>query len=435
MDPFTGEAAVEEARNGESRTAWEAGKARNWAGNVSFSAATVHRPESAEELASIVVSHERVKAVGSGYSFSTVADTGGALVRLDRMPKVIEVDGERNRVRVAAGVTFAELAPYLHGRGFALPNLGSLPHITIAGACATGTHGSGNGQPSIAADVCEVELVTSDGAHTRLDRSSPEFGGAVISLGALGIATHLTLDLVPAYDVEQYVWEGLSWEALVSEVEAIIACAYSVSVFTDWNRQHSIWVKRRVRDPLPDLAPTGALPADGPRHPLATMPADNCTPQEGLPGPWWERLPHFRADRLPSTGNELQSEYFVPLDRAGEALSAVHGLRDQIGPVLHLSELRTQAAEETWIGPGCGRESLAIHFTWKLDSAGVGRVLPAVETALEPFSPRPHWGKLFTIAPETLSARFPRWEDFRALRAALDPEGTFSNSLTNRYFG
>ncbi|RSS83600.1 FAD-binding protein [Streptomyces sp. WAC06614] len=435
MNPHTAAAAAGAAGSGGDRTTWQAGKARNWAGNVSFSASTVHRPQSVAELSTVVAGHRRVKAVGSGYSFSTVADTEGALVRLDRMPKVIEIDADRSRVRVAAGITFAELAPELHRLGFALQNLGSLPHITVAGACATGTHGSGNANPSIAAGVREVELVTADGSLARLDRSSPGFGGAVVSLGALGVATHLTLDLVPAYDVEQYVWEGLQWEDLLREVEAVTACAHSVSVFTDWHRGHSVWVKRRVHDPLPDLAFTGARPASGPRHPLAGLPAENCSPQEGVPGPWWERLPHFRADRLPSTGNELQSEYFVPLGRAREALSAVHALRDRIGPVLQLSELRTQAADEAWIGPGHGRDSLAVHFTWRLDVPGVLQVLPAVEAALAPFAPRPHWGKLFTVAPEALAARYPRWEDFRALRTALDPEGTFRNPLTDRYFG
>lgn len=435
MDLHAARTAAEGPENGRNKTTWEAGKARNWAGNVSFSAAAVHRPQSTAELAALVAGHGRVKAIGSGYSFSTVADTDGALIRLDRMPKVIEIDADRSRVRVAAGITFAELAPRLHERGFALRNLGSLPHITVAGACATGTHGSGNGNPSIAAGVREIELVTADGELTRFDRSSREFGGVVTSLGALGVVTHLTLDLVPTYDMEQYVWEGLHWDDLVREVQAVTACAYSVSIFTDWDAQHSVWAKRRASEPMPDLALAGARPADGPRHPLAGLPPDNCTPQEGLPGPWWERLPHFRADRLPSTGDELQSEYFVPLDRARDALDAVRGLRDTISPVLHLSELRTQAADDTWIGPGHGRDSLSLHFTWKHDVEGVTRLLPALEATLAPFAPRPHWGKLFDVAPELLAARYPRWEEFRALRTALDPDGAFHNSLTTRYFG
>ncbi|MFD7080017.1 FAD-binding protein [Streptomyces sp. NPDC059918] len=419
-------------RAGEDGTTWTAGKARNWAGNLSFHAASVHRPESVAELSTVVATHERVKAVGSGYSFSAVADTRGALVRLDRMPRTIEIDTVRSQVRVAAGITFAELAPHLHERGFALPNLGSLPHISVAGACATGTHGSGNGNRSIAAGARAVEFVVADGTLTRICSSSPRFDGVATSLGALGVATHLTFDLVPAYEVEQYVWEGLDWEGLVRDVDAITACAYSVSVFTDWYGYHSVWAKRRVGDPLPDLSFTGAHPADGPRHPLVGMATDNCTPQEGAPGAWWERLPHFRADRTPSVGEELQSEYFVPLDRARDALRAVRGLRERIGPLLHLSELRTQAGERTWLGHD--RDSLAIHFTWRADPVGVGRVLPAVEAALAPFSPRPHWGKLFDVAPERLAPRYPRWEEFRALRADLDPAGTFSNKLTDRYF-
>ncbi|MFB7055377.1 FAD-binding protein [Streptomyces vinaceus] len=428
MDMHTAEASLD-------RTAWAPGQVGNWAGNVSFCATSVHRPTSMEELGAVVAGHDRVKVVGRGYSFSTVADTAGALVRLDGMPKVVEVDAGRRQVRVAAGTTFTELGPYLHRQGFALPNLGSLPHVSVAGACATGTHGSGRGNPSIAAGVREVELVISDGKPIRLDRSSPGFGGSVTSLGALGIATHLTLDLVPAYDVEQYVWEGLGWPELVRDFDAITDCAYSVSVFTDWGGRHTVWVKRRVQDPLPDLSSTGAYPADGPRHPVAGMTVESCNAQQGAAGPWWERLPHLRADRLPGAGGELHSEYFVPLDRAREALEAVRGLRDVIGPVLRGSELRTQASEETWLSPGHGRDSLAIHFTWRADADGVGRVIPALELALAPFAPRPHWGGLFAMKPEQLAASYPRWEDFQALRAALDPAGVFRNAFTTRHFG
>ncbi|MFF3019101.1 FAD-binding protein [Streptomyces sp. NPDC057939] len=406
----------------------------NWAGNVVFAARDVRRPPSVSALRRLVAESRRCRAVGGAYSFSRVADTPGTLIALDRLPPVADVDTRRRTVRVSAGMSFTDLNPRLHRYGLALPNLASLPHVSVAGACATGTHGSGNGNGCIASGVVETEIVTADGSLVTVPAGAPEAGAAALSVGALGVVTHVTLGLVPAFDVEQYVWEGLSWEALVAHFTEITGAAYSVSVFTDWGRSNSVWIKRRTDDPRPDLAWTGAVPASRDRHPLAGLSPRDCTEQCGRPGPSHQRLPHFRPGALPDHGDELQSEYFVPLTRAKQALEAVGSLRAELRPVLRLSELRTLAGDDCWIGPGHGRAGLAVHFTWRNDPQGVARVLPEVERVLAPYDARPHWGKLFRTDPEVLARSYPRWADFVELRDRWDPAGTFDNDFTDRCF-
>ncbi|GAB2572266.1 alditol oxidase [Streptomyces capparidis] len=412
-----------------------AARLTNWAGNVEFSARHMHRPESLDRLRELVASGARVRALGSGHSFNRIADTPGTLIRLDRLPPAVEVDAAAGTVRVGAGTTFAELCAVLRRHGVALANLPSTPHFTVAGACATGTHGSGNGNPTLAAAVRGVELVTADGGTAVVERGAAEFDGAVTSLGALGVVTALTLDVVPGYEVEQYVYEDLPWQVLTERFEELFGAAYSVSAFTDWTAGVRLWVKRRTADPRPDLAGTGARPADGPRHPVPGMPVANATEQSGVPGPWDERLPHFRAGFVPSVGAELQSEYFVARADAGEAVKALRELGPVVSPVLLVSEIRTVAADACWLSPSHGRDSVAFHFTWVPDVAAVEPVLERIEQALAPFGPRPHWGKLSRTAPGALAASYARWEDFRELVRRFDPEGKFRNDLTEQWFG
>ncbi|MFE2856724.1 FAD-binding protein [Streptomyces lavendulae] len=405
----------------------------NWAGNVTFTPARVHHPASVADVQALVAAHHRVRVLGTGHSFSTVADTAGQLLRLDRLPRVIDVDPARRTVRVSAGTTFAELCPRLHEHGLALRNLGSLPHISVAGACATGTHGSGDDNPVIAADVRSMDLVTAEGDLVTLDRTSPDFSGAVVSLGSLGVVTSLTLDLVPAYDIQQYVHTDVPWSSLAEGFTDIAASAYSVSVFTDWREHGQIWVKHRMGAEAADLGWTGGVLADAPVHPADGHSAVNCTPQLAIPGPWHLRLPHFRAEFMPSTGNELQSEYFVRREHTGRALRAVHALRDTMAPVLQVSEIRTVAADEAWLSPAWQRQSTALHFTWTRDPGAVAPVVRQIEEVLAPLDARPHWGKVFSTPPRALAATYGRMEDFCALRKRLDPLGKFRNDFTDRH--
>jgi len=414
----------------------------NWAGNVTFGAERIHRPSSVQDLQRLVAHAKRVRALGTGHSFSRIADGPGDLVSVARLPGTVEVDTAAAQVRVAAGLRYGEVIGRIDAAGFALQNLGSLPHISIAGACATGTHGSGDTNGVLATAVAAFELVTADGDVVTLSRGADgdRFRGAVVGLGALGVVTSLTLDLQPTYEVAQCVYEDLTLERLTEDFDAVFGVAYSVSLFTDWRapRFTQAWLRRRIDQPdgwVPDQRWLGATLADGPRHPIAGMPTVNCTQQHGVPGPWHERLPCFRLAFTPSSGDELQSEYLVPRDRAVEALAALDRIRDTIAPVLQVSEVRTVAADELWLSAAYGRDSVALHFTWLSDMSAVRPVVVAVEDALEPFDARPHWGKVFELGPAWVRAVHERTADFAVLARELDPTGKFRNPMVDRYIG
>ncbi|MEU3791024.1 FAD-binding protein [Streptomyces fructofermentans] len=407
----------------------------NWAGNITYSAKEMHRPHSLDALRTLVAGSARVRVLGSGHSFNGLAEpgSGGVLLSLTALPPSVDVDTEAGTVRVAGGVRYAELAKVLHGRGFALPNMASLPHISVAGSVATGTHGSGNANGSLASAVREVELVLADGSALTIGRGDRRFEGAVTSLGALGVVTALTLDLEPDFEVAQQVFGPLPRAGL--DFEAVSASAYSVSLFTDWRQPGfaQVWVKRRTDRPWGGFP--WAEPAVEAMHPVPGMPAVNCTPQFGVPGPWHERLPHFRPEFTPSSGAELQSEYLLARPHALDALGAIDAIRAEVAPVLQICEVRTVAADAQWLSPAYGRDTVALHFTWVEDTAAVLPVVRRVEEALAPWEPRPHWGKVFTAAPEVLRGRYPRLDDFRSLAGELDPRGTFRNEFVDAVLG
>ncbi|MEO7982197.1 MAG: D-arabinono-1,4-lactone oxidase, partial [Sporichthyaceae bacterium] len=327
--------------------------------------------------------------------------------------------------------------PRLHAAGLALHNLGSLPHICIAGAVATGTHGSGDGKGCLATAVTALDVVTASGELLHLDRSDPRFPGAVVGLGSLGVVTAVTLSVEPAHDMAQRVVDDVPLDAVRGHLDEVFSAGDSVSVFTTWRPDDlgQVWVKRRTDDARPPAAADwlGGTPAIGSRHPVPGVDPAACTAQLGEPGPWHERLPHFRLDHTPSAGAELQTEYLVPRDHAVAALDAVGALRDRISPVLLVSELRTVAADDLWLSPAYGRDSVAVHFTWQPDTAAVLPVVAAVEAALAPFDPRPHWGKVFTTAPGEVADGYPRHDDFRTLRRELDPDDVFGNAFVDTY--
>jgi xylitol oxidase len=375
------------------------------------------------ELQELVRGSDRIRALGSGHSFSTVADTDGDLVLLDGLPTRIDIDAGARTVTVSAATRYAELAVALQAAGLALGNLASLPHISVAGATATGTHGSGDANASLSAAVRSLELVGADGELRVLDHP-----GTVVHLGALGIVTALTLSVVPAFDVRQYVHVGLSLGDYAAHLDEIHAAGYSVSLFTDWGSDTGrVWVKQ-LDDGSPAAAIPGARPAEGPEHPVPGMPTVNCTAQLGVPGPWHERLPHFRPEFTPSSGEELQSEFLLPRAAAPAAVAELRALGARLAPVLHISEVRTVAADDLWLSPSYGRASVAFHFTWKPDPTAVTPALAAVERALLPLGARPHWGKV-SLSPQG-AAHYERLADFLALRQELDPAGKFGNAFT-----
>ncbi|MFD0308517.1 D-arabinono-1,4-lactone oxidase [Streptomyces sp. NPDC127119] len=408
---------------------------KNWAGNITYSAKELQHPHSVDALRSLIARSPHARVLGSGHSFNLIADPGpeGTLLSLTALPPSIDVDTATRTVRVAGGVRYAELARTVHEHGLALPNMASLPHISVAGSVATGTHGSGNANGSLASPVREVELVLADGSVLAVDRDDARFGGAVTSLGALGVVTALTLDLEPDFEVAQHVFGPLLLAGL--DFETVSASAYSVSLFTDWQRSGFVqaWVKRRTDVPWDGFP--WAEPAAEAMHPVPGMPAVNCTQQFGVPGPWHERLPHFRPEFTPSSGAELQSEYLLPRAYAVDALHAVDAIRGTVAPVLQICEVRTVAADSQWLSPAYGRDTVAFHFTWVEDTAAVLPVVRRLEQALAPFDARPHWGKVFTAEASDLRGRYPRMADFKALVEELDPTGTFRNDFVGSVLG
>lgn len=398
----------------------------NWAGNIEFGARRLHRPGTLDELREVVAGSERLRVLGSGHSFNRLADTDGDLISLAGLPRTVEIAADAATVKIDGGMRYGELAAHLAGAGLAVHNMASLPHISVAGAVATATHGSGVRNGNLATAVAGLEILRADGSVTTLDRSDPDLAGAVVGLGALGVVTALTLDVVPAFELRQYVYDDLPEAALHEHLDEILSAGYSVSLFTRWSSPgiDQVWLKRA--EPMTgDFF--GARPADGPRHPVPGMPTENCTEQGGTPGPWHTRLPHFRMEFTPSSGEELQSEWHLPRSAALAAIEAVSGLRDRVAAVLQVCEIRTIAADELWLSPNHERDSLALHFTWIADTGAVLPVVADLEKALTPLGARPHWGKIFTAAPSELRAAYPRFADFAALTTRFDPKGAFRN--------
>jgi xylitol oxidase len=367
-----------------------------------------------------------------------VADTTGDLVCLTGLPSDVDVAADRTDVTVPSGMRYGELAARLHEAGLGLHNLGSLPHIGVAGACATGTHGSGAHLGNLATAVSGLELVTASGELVRLHRDDAglRLAGAIVSLGCLGVVTRLTLDVQPTYDIRQLVYEHLPLDTTIRHFDVIMSSAYSVSLFTTWRESkfEQVWLKQRlgVDDASADPKTRwGARLADGPRHPIPGLSPAHCTEQGGVPGPWHTRLPHFRLDFTPSAGAELQSEYLLPRSAAAAALSALDAIRDRVAAVLQVCEIRTVAADDLWLSPSYGRDCVAVHFTWVLDLAAVQPVIALVEERLGPLSARPHWGKLFSMPVADVAAAYERISDFRRLRADFDPLNKFGNEFVD----
>jgi alditol oxidase len=402
---------------------------RNWAGNVTYSAARLHEPRTIEELQEIVARSSRLRALGTGHSFNRIADSD-ELVTVRGLPETVDIRADQ--VVAPGGARYTELVAPLHAAGLALHNLGSLPHISLAGACATGTHGSGDHNGCLPTAVTAVEFVRADGELVTVERSDPDFGGSVLALGALGVVTRMTLAVEPAYDIAQDVWVDAPLRTVLEHYDEITASGYSVSMFSSGSpdRIDQIWIKRRGSQAT-DGTPWGARPAGHPMHPIAHMDVRAATEQGGIAGPWHERLPHFRASFTPSVGDEQQSEYLVPRTHGPAAIAAVHSLG--LGDLLQVAEFRTVAADELWLSPAHGRATTALHFTWRNDADAIAVAVAALERALAPFDPRPHWGKVFATSPQDLQRHYPRLGEFRELLARHDPNRKFGNPFLERY--
>ena len=407
----------------------------NWAGNITYTADHVYEPRSVDEVRDLVRRLAKLRALGTRHSFNTIADSDANQVSLAHLDSV-DIDEKARTVTVGAGIRYGQLAPVIDARGFAVHNLASLPHISVAGAIATATHGSGLHNGNLATAVAALELVTADGNVIHLSRANDgdQFLGAVVGLGTCGVVTRVTLNLVPTFQVAQSVYQNLSFDQLAHNFDDIFGAGYSVSLFTDWqsHRATQVWIKRKSLPGEKYDWPAefyGAKLAKQKLHPITGHPAESCTEQQGIPGPWYERLPHFKMNFTPSSGRELQTEYFVPRDRGYEAILAVEKLRDRITPHLFVTELRTIAADDLWMSMAYQRPSLAIHFTWKPEWPEVRQILPLIEEQLAPLGPRPHWAKLFTLSSDRLQSQYARLSDFKSSLRRLDPDGKFRNSF------
>jgi alditol oxidase len=409
----------------------------NWAGNLAYRAESVHYPTSVAEVQELVARLPRVRALGTRHSFNTIADSpGGALISLSEVAPDITIDADAMTVSVTGGTRYGVLAAELQSRGYALHNTGSLPHISVAGATATGTHGSGDRNGILSTAVSAVEVVQADGSLLTVDRSNPELKALAVGLGAFGVITRLALDIQPTYLVRQDVYRDAPWDTVLDAFDAVMASAYSVSLIGDFGSPtiRALWQKTRVEtvvdgqqqpDPVPETLHGGTWYDDAEEPPDHSL-----TVRAGIAGPWSERLPHFRLDAPPSAGgDELQTEYFVERRHAVDALRTLRSLGDRISPQLHAAEIRTAAADDLWLSPAYGRDSLCIGFTWRKHPTEVMALLPDIEAALAPYGPRPHWGKLFTLNREDLARRFPRLPDFLELTTTYDPPGKFSNAF------
>ena len=401
-----------------------------WSGNHRYRATETLLPGDLDELARVITTHSSLRVQATRHTFSDVGDSEGALVSLERLPTRVTLDGDR--VRVEGLVTFAQLAPLIEAEGRALHNLGSLPHISVAGAVATGTHGSGVRNANLSSAVTAVDIMDATGTVQRIDEAHPWFPAAALSIGALGVVTAVELRTEPTYTVTQQAYTGVTWDDLITDPTALLGASRSVSVFTTWGdpADDLVWAKSDNGAPT-WVSERGGRPVGTDLHLGRIRTIDNTT-ERGTPGPWHTRLPHFRADALPSDGDEIQSEYFVPLAKAGAALSAVRAIAPAFDAQLLVTELRTVAADELWLSPAFGRDVLAIHFTWRNDTAGVLAVLPAIEEALAPFDVRPHWGKAFTMPGEAVRSTLTRVSDFVDVTRAADPRGVFRNPFLAR---
>jgi xylitol oxidase len=408
----------------------------NWAGTYRYGAQKVVSVRSIDDVVDLVGSSGRVRALGTRHSFNDLADTTGTLVDLGGLSFEPVIDEVQKQVTVPAGVTYGALGQFLQKRGWALHNLGSLPHISVAGASATATHGSGSSNKNLASQVCGLELVSGQGQRISLNEEDPRLRGGVVGLGALGIVTQITLRIEPTYNVRQDVFVNTPWADL-SQLDVILDSAYSVSLFTRWRGLvDQVWLKTRVdesnTEPKP---PGGATPAGAQVMSPASDDLDNTTVQGGVPGPWNERLPHFRFDETPSNGDEIQSEYFVVREDGLAAIRALEPLAEEIASNLLISEFRTVAADQLWLSPAYQRDSLTLHFTWKNRPQEVRGLLPRMEEVLRPFSARPHWGKWFAMEKEQIVPLYERLPDFIQLAHELDPERQFTNDYLSSVIG
>ena len=407
----------------------------NWSGTVTFSDSNTFAPATTAELAEIIATNPKVRARGSAHCFNAIADTDAISVTFENLPHELVINKEKQIVTVSAGIKYGELAVALEKRGWALHNMASLPHISVAGAIATATHGSGVGNGNLATAVRGLEVILPDGRFKKINSDSPEFAGYVVGLGVAGIVISVDLAIEPTFNIEQTVYRAMSRETYAANLVEIMSLAYSVSYFTTWAAAGGgeVWAKFRSGSVAPETL-FEAYPATSNRHPLPGLNPEPCTEQMAVSGPWHLRLPHFKMEFTPSAGDEIQSEFFVDREDAPAALAALEKIAPQINEILWVTEIRAIAADELWMSPHYQRDCIGIHFTWKKVDA-VYEFVKVVEAVLAPFNYRPHMGKVYSASPEYIRSVMPKMSDFVRLVKEIDPMNKFGNAMTDNLLG
>lgn len=412
---------------------------QNWAKNVTYATDDIRQPTTVEELAEIIATTPKLRILGTRHAFNELANSTEVLVNLEKMATdEVEVvgttaDGQKI-VRVWGPTRYGDLAVKLDEQGLALATMASLPHISVAGAIQTGTHGSGDEVSSLSTQVTAIEFLNARGELVRLTEDDDDLRGAVVGLGALGPITHVELRTEPSYQMTQTIYDGVRWDDVLDRFDEFTALADSVGVFTQWSEDdgciEQVWTKHRSPE-SPDFSSFGGTPATEKRH---TVLGDDPEPttEQGEPGPWFERLPHFKLDFNPSSGEEIQVEYLVPRTDAVDTLRRLREIGDHIRPLLFVSELRTVKGDDLWLSMAHDTDVVAIHFTFHPDEEKVLALLPDIEKRL-PQTARPHWGKVNLVDPVEATRRFPRWDDFVALARRHDPDRKFVNEHLERY--
>lgn len=422
-------------------TAWAKQEAMitNWAGNLTYSTKKLTKATSTEQVKNFIQQHKKFKVLGTKHCFNNIADSTDEFITLTSMEPAVTINPGNKTVTVNAGIRYGTLAEHLNNKGFALHNLASLPHISVAGSCATATHGSGVKNGNLSSAVVGMEIIKANGETINLSREKDgeHFLAAVVNIGALGVVTKVILNIQPAFMVRQDVYENLHLNQLEHNFDTIMGAGYSVSLFTDWSNKNfsEVWIKSRINGNTPVNLPKnfyGATPATKNVHPIIALSAENCTEQMGVPGPWHERLPHFKMGFTPSSGKELQAEYFVPREHSYAAIAAIETLHEQITPHLFITEIRTIAADDFWMSPCYKHDCTTIHFTWKQEWDAVKKLLPVIEEKLAPFNAKPHWGKLFTTPHARLKQLYTKLPDFQQMAREYDPTGKFTNAFLER---
>jgi xylitol oxidase len=410
---------------------------QNWAANFTFTARRLHLPTSVSEVQRIVAASPNIRAVGARHSFNGIADSGADQIDLGRIDPDIVIDPERMRVTVGGGTSYGDLSWFLHREGFALHNLASLPQVTVAGAIATATHGSGDANKALSSAVTGLEMVVGDGSVRRVEPGQADFDGMVVNLGAFGIVTRVRLKIQPTFEIRQDAFVDLPWDELIARFDAISSAAYSFSVFTKWSgpTANRIWLKRRIGTAAAEGEPAQLGLKPGPPDMFAATGETQPVVLNlfGVPGPWSERLTHTPRDVPPVPSEQIQSEYMMPRPQFANAVAILRSMAGRVDPLLVASEIRTVAADELWLSPAYRQDTVALHFTWKKQAEAVDAITKELEAALIPLGAKPHWGKLIHADAAALKPLYPRMAEFRACAVRCDPGGKFRNAFLDRH--